>query len=107
MARQRLPWDESLLRDARWAAQEAVCRVLEAAQGTLERARAMKKKGGWNVGQVLRPLGHAVKAAFAVHQFAGGLAAKPTALASELVAETVHFARMADPQWLRHFKLGA
>lgn len=64
-----------------------------------------RKKSWRRQSNVLKPLGHAVIASFAVHQLAGGFGGEAAEICDRLVSETVHFARQIDPKWFRGHKV--
>jgi hypothetical protein len=103
MARHRLQFDESVLHRLRRAAHHAALVVMRHALQCSEAAQ--RAKGSWQRGAVLQPLGHAVMAAFAVHQLAGGFAGEAASVCEQLVDLTMHQARGIDPKWFRGHKV--
>lgn len=104
MTKQGIEWDENLTKDTRWASQAAACALMAEA---MDQVRNVESKGmrGWEIRQVLKPLGHAVLGAFKVHQFSGGFNNKAWRVAEDLAEFTLHYARQVDPKWVRHTKV--
>jgi hypothetical protein len=105
VVKHRLPWEESLTIQVRWAAQHAGIAVMSQAIEASEEAE--RTKGAWQRQAVLQPLGHGVMAAFSVHQLAGGFGTEAASVCDYLVERTVHYARMIDPKWFRGHKVVA
>jgi hypothetical protein len=103
LVKHRLPWEESLTAQVRWAAQHAGITVMSQAIEASEEAE--RTKGAWQRQAVLKPLGHGVMTAFSVHQLAGGFGTEAAAVCDYLVERTVHYARMIDPKWFRGHKV--
>lgn len=100
LARAGLPWDGIILEDARWAAQTAASTIASAAV----RQSGATAGSPWSTTQVLEPLVAAFDAVFAIHQFAQGLNHRAGEAVTELIKQTTHYARMADPLWVRDTK---
>lgn len=103
VVKHRLPWEQNLTAQVRWAAQHAGIAVMSLAIEASEEAE--RTKGAWQRQAVLKPLGHGVMAAFSVHQLAGGFGTEAAAVCDYLVERTVHYARMIDPKWFRGHKV--
>ena len=59
----------------------------------------------FHLASIVQPLGSAACGAFKVHQFCGGFNQEAAALYDLLHEQTIHYARMLDPKWLRSSKL--
>jgi hypothetical protein len=103
LVKHRLPWEESLTTQVRWAAQHAGIAVMSQAIEASEEAE--RTKGAWQRQAVLKPLGQGVMSAFSVHQLAGGFGSEAASVCDYLVERTVHYARMIDPKWFRGHKV--
>ena len=103
LSKQKLPWDDRLAVQVRWAAQHAVTAVITHSLTASEDAERVK--GAWQRQAVLKPLGHGVMAAFAVHQLSGGFSAEAASKCDALVERTIHYARLIDPKWFRGHKV--
>ena len=64
-----------------------------------------KRASAFQIRGVLQPLGHTVLGAFEVHRFCGGFNLECGRLFNELHEQTVHFARLIDPQYWRRSKV--
>jgi hypothetical protein len=104
--RHKLPWDENLISQVRWDAQHAASIVMQAA---IDCAEDQERKRGFKRSttqkNVLKPLGQAVIATFAVHQLSGGFGGEAALICDQLVELCVHYARQLDPKWFRGTKV--
>jgi len=102
----RLPWDETLISQVRWDAQHAASIIMQAA---IDCAEDQERKRGFKRSttqkSVLKPLGQAVIATFAVHQLSGGFGGEAALICDQLVDLCVHYARQLDPKWFRGTKV--
>ena len=102
----RLPWDETLISQVRWDAQHAASIIMQAA---IDCAEDQERKRGFKRSttqkSVLKPLGQAVIATFAVHQLSGGFGGEAALICDQLVDLCVHYARQLDPKWFRSTKV--
>ena len=103
VTKHKLPWHDSLTTEVRFAAQNTAVAVMTHALDSFEHAERVK--GPWQRQAVLKPLGHGVEAAFAVHQLAGGFSTEPATICDILVDRMVHYARLIDPKWFRGHKV--
>jgi hypothetical protein len=102
----RLPWDENIISQVRWDAQHAASVIMQAAIDCAEeqeRKRGIRKSTTQKT--VLKPLGQAVIATFAVHQLSGGFGGEAALVCDQLVDLCVHYARQLDPKWFRGTKV--
>jgi hypothetical protein len=101
-----LPWDENIISQVRWDAQHAASMIMQAAIDCAEdqeRKRGIKRSATQK--NVLKPLGQAVIATFAVHQLSGGFGGEAALVCDQLVELCVHCARQLDPKWFRGTKV--